>query len=67
MQTLAELPEFIRMADKLLTEAERQDIIRYLADHPKAGDLIEGTGGVRKVRWGHGGQGKSGGVPPTAT
>lgn len=62
MLTIAELPEFMRAADKLLTQAERQDIIRYLADHPKAGDLMEGTGGVRKIRWGRGGQGKSGGV-----
>ena len=62
MLTIAELPEFIRTAEKLLTETERQDIIRYLAEHPKAGDLLEGTGGVRKIRWGRGGQGKSGGV-----
>ncbi len=60
--TIAELPEFIRIADKLLAESERQDIIRYLAERPKAGDLMEGTGGVRKLRWGRGGTGKSGGV-----
>ena len=52
MLTIAELPEFIRIADKLLSDSERQDIIRYLAEHPKAGDLMEGTGGVRKLRWG---------------
>jgi hypothetical protein len=62
MLTVAELPEFIRTAHKLLTEAEREDVIRYLAEHPKAGDLMEGTGGVRKLRWSRGGQGKSGGV-----
>lgn len=62
MLTVAELPEFIRAADKLLTETERQDVIRYLAERPKAGDLLEGTGGVRKLRWARGGQGKSGGV-----
>ena len=62
MLTIAELPEFIRISNKLLTETERQDIIRYLAEHPKAGDLMEGTGGVRKLRWARGGQGKSGGV-----
>lgn len=62
MLTVAELPEFIRTADKLLAESERLDIIRYLAERPKAGDLMEGTGGVRKLRWGRGGQGKSGGV-----
>ena len=62
MLTIAELPEFIRTADKLLSEIERQDVIRYLAEHPKAGDLMEGAGGVRKLRWRRGGQGKSGGV-----
>lgn len=62
MLTVAELPEFIRAADKLLMDAERLDIIRYLAEHPKTGDLMEGTGGVRKLRWGRGGKGKSGGV-----
>lgn len=62
MLTVAELSEFIRTADKLLTETERQDVIDYLAMHPKAGDLMESTGGVRKLRWGRGGQGKSGGI-----
>ena len=62
MLTIAELPEFIRTAEKLLSETERQDVIRYLAEHPKAGDLMEGTGGVRKLRWRRGSQGKSGGV-----
>ncbi len=52
MLTVAELPEFIRTAGKLLTDSERIDVVRYLAEHPKAGDLMEGTGGVRKLRWG---------------
>ncbi len=62
MITIAELPEFIRSAERLLSDAERLDVIRYLAEHPLAGDLLEGTGGVRKLRWGRGGRGKSGGV-----
>jgi hypothetical protein len=62
MQTVAELPEFIRAADKLLSLMERQDLIRYLALHPKAGDLMEGTGGVRKLRWRRGDHGRSSGV-----
>lgn len=62
MLTIAELPEFIRTADKLLSETERHDLIRYLAQHPKDGDVMEGTGGVRKLRWQRGGQGKRGGV-----
>jgi hypothetical protein len=45
-----------------MSVSERQDVLNYLAAHPKAGDLIEGTGGIRKLRWGRGGRGKSGGV-----
>lgn len=62
MQTIAETSEYQRRADKLLTEGERGDVVAYLAAHPKAGDLMEGTGGVRKLRWARGGRGKSGGV-----
>ena len=62
MQTVAELPEFIRVADKLLSAVELQDLVRHLASYPKAGDLMEGTGGVRKLRWRRGDHGKSGGV-----
>ena len=48
--TIAELPNFTRQAEKLLGYQERQDVISYLAEHPKSGDLIEGSGGVRKLR-----------------
>ncbi|MGB8518242.1 MAG: hypothetical protein WCD45_10200 [Gallionella sp.] len=51
MITIAEVPEYIRQAEKLLTEAERRDVVSYLAAHPKSGDLIESTGGIRKLRW----------------
>ncbi len=36
-------------------------LLAHLAMHPKAGDLIPGTGGVRKLRWARSGMGKSGG------
>lgn len=50
MITIAEVPEYIRQAERILTEAGRQDVLNYLAAHPKAGDLIEGAGGIRKLR-----------------
>lgn len=31
-----------------------------MSNHPKAGDLIKGTGGIRKFRWASGNRGKSG-------
>jgi hypothetical protein len=62
MLTVAEVPEYIRRAEKLLTSDERLDLVNYLAVRPKAGVLLEGTGGVRKLRWSRQGMGKSGGV-----
>ena len=62
LTTVTELPEYIRRANELLSEAERKSVIDYLAAHPRAGDVMEGTGGIRKLRWARGGKGKSGGV-----
>lgn len=62
LNTTVELPAYRSFAEKHLSEEERQSIIDYLAEHPKAGDIMRGTGGVRKLRWGKGGRGKSGGV-----
>lgn len=62
MQTIIELPEFIKRADGLLLSDEKASVINYLALHPQAGDIIQGTGGIRKLRWSARGKGKSGGV-----
>jgi mRNA-degrading endonuclease RelE of RelBE toxin-antitoxin system len=62
MQTIVELPEFKKKSDKLLTDSERESIINYLAAHPASGDIMKGTGGLRKLRWSVQGKGKSGGV-----
>ena len=62
MLTVGELPEFIRRSEKLMSVPERLEIVNYLAAHTKAGELMEGTDGERKLRWGPGAQGKSGGV-----
>lgn len=62
MQTIVELPEFIRKANGLLKENERLSIIKYLALHPSSSELIQGTGGIRKLRWSAQGKGKSGGA-----
>ena len=60
--TVVETPEFIRRIDRLLDDDERAALISYLAGNPTAGDLIPGTGGVRKLRWGLEGRGKRGGA-----
>lgn len=60
--TVAELPEFIRCCAKLLSDDERMELVDYLAGRPRAGVLIQGTGGIRKLRWARGGRGKSAGA-----
>lgn len=62
MQTIVELPEFLKKASSLIQEQEKTRIINYLASHPLAGNLMQGTGGIRKLRWSAHGKGKSGGV-----
>src|SRR5262245_7167863 len=46
----------------LLTDEEYSELQQHLAANPEAGDLIQDTGGLRKVRWAAGGKGKRGGA-----
>lgn len=62
MLTVVETSAFARRAEKLLSSAEHEELVFYLALNPGAGDEIPGTGGVRKVRFAARGKGKSGGV-----
>jgi hypothetical protein len=57
--TVVETPEFQRRASQLLTDEERHAVIDYIARNPAAGISI--GSGVRKVRFGRSGSGKSGG------
>lgn len=45
-----------------LSEDDLKDLEIFLCEHPDAGDMIRGTGGLRKLRWSVPGSGKSGGV-----
>ena len=62
MLTVIETPLFQRQWPHYWTEEERGSFAAYLADHPDAGDVVSGSGGLRKVRWKRAGSGKSGGV-----
>jgi hypothetical protein len=60
--TVVETPEFLSVTRNLMTEEERALLVDYLAHNPTAGEVIKGTGGVRKVRWRLEGRGKRGGA-----
>jgi hypothetical protein len=60
--SVIELAGYQRRADELLTADEQDAVIDLIAYDPSCGDLIPGTGGLRKVRVGRGGSGKRGGA-----
>lgn len=60
--TVIETPTFIKDVKRAdLSEEEHRSLITFLAENPTAGVVMEGTGGVRKVRFAGEGSGKSGG------
>lgn len=62
MHAVLSLPTFTRQAQREgLDENEVLAIEAFLAANPQAGDVIRGTGGLRKVRFPGRGKGKSGG------
>ncbi|WP_225773584.1 addiction module toxin RelE [Inquilinus sp. Marseille-Q2685] len=60
MHSVVETPIFTRRADALLSPEDRADLITILALTPRAGALIPGLGGIRKMRFAPLGRGKSG-------
>ena len=57
-----ETPTFSRLLADLLSDDEYREMQNELVDDPARGDLIKGGGGIRKLRQGVQGRGKSGGV-----
>lgn len=63
VHTVLETEAFDKSAKEAgLSEAERHEIVLFLADNPQAGEVIPGAGGARKVRFPLRNKGKSGGV-----
>jgi hypothetical protein len=62
MFTVIETPYFSKLWPRYWYEEERGAFAAYLADHPEVGDVVPGTGGLRKIRWSRAGSGKSVGV-----
>lgn len=56
-----ETPVFTKRLSGLLDDTSYAEFQALLAHNPNAGDVIEGTGGIRKIRVASSGRGKRGG------
>lgn len=59
---LIETPLFTRRIVELMSDDEYKALQEALVNRPNMGLVIQGTSGLRKVRWKQEGRGKSGGV-----
>ena len=59
-----ETPLFTRLLGDYLADESYRELQRTLMDNPEMGDVMPGTGGLRKVRWqdARRGNGKRGGL-----
>jgi hypothetical protein len=57
-----ETPIFTVDVRALLSDDEYSALQQHLVTMPNAGDVIAGTGGLRKIRWTIAGKGKRGGT-----
>ena len=62
MQTLVALGSFEAKARSLLGDKGFDELLEFLARRPRAGRIIQGSGGLRKVRVASSGRGKRGGA-----
>ncbi len=62
MHLFIELPTFSRYREDYFDDSALLDLQTYLIEQPTAGDVVPGTGGVRKLRWSRAGMGKRGGL-----
>ena len=50
IENIKATPKFMRMARKLMTDEALQMLIDELSLYPKKGVILQGTGGIRKLR-----------------
>lgn len=53
---------FTKYLPDYLKDDEYRELQNFLMEQPETGDLIQGTGGLRKLRWSLGKKGKRGGI-----
>ena len=57
-----ESPVYSEQIDGLLSGEDHRQLQLYILEQPERGDLIRGSGGLRKLRWAGSGRGKRGGI-----
>jgi len=57
-----ETPIFTKLIQKLISDEEHHLLQLQLSVRPESGDIIKGSGGIRKLRWAGSGRGKRGGI-----
>jgi len=57
-----ETSNFTKRLSDYLSDDDYRGLQTHLLLRPDAGNIIKGSGGVRKVRWAASGKGKSGGI-----
>jgi hypothetical protein len=57
-----ETTRFTRQICELVTDASYAKLQTWVASNPRVGDLMPGSGGLRKLRWKRAGGGKRGGI-----
>jgi hypothetical protein len=60
--TFVETPLFTQTLPRYLDDDEYAKLQHHLNQHPEAGAVVRGSGGVRKLRWAPEGRGKRGGL-----
>jgi mRNA-degrading endonuclease RelE of RelBE toxin-antitoxin system len=60
--TFVESRLFTSLVNEYLSDDEYAALQQTITDNPEAGDVIRGSGGVCKLRWGVSGRGKRGGI-----
>ena len=62
LMVIVETKHFTKLIQNLMSDDEYRKLQEALVNRPSMGVIIQGTGGLRKVRWKLEGRGKSGGA-----
>ena len=61
-QVIVETVSYLKAVEDIWDEETQIDFKNYISLHPDKGNIIPGTGGIRKIRWQGSGHGKRGGT-----